>query len=153
MLIHLFHIHAWLRMIEAARRDKNGMLQCAVVSQLGHSLGVVMSVWRESSNQPIGFLKLCRDIALRVAEVLCAMGGGGITWFAIWVPCILKGPIKQEFQPSRWPYHAPLQIVVKCMIWAVHKTEPPIIQQNLLANTGSVGDKNLSYVRLYKSDG
>ena len=65
-------------MIAAARQDKNCMLQCAMVSHLGHSLCVVMSSWDGSSNQPISFLKLCRDIALCVAEVLCTTRGGGI---------------------------------------------------------------------------
>ena len=39
-------------MIEAARRgrDKNGVLQCVMVSQLGHSLNVVTSSSRGSSN-------------------------------------------------------------------------------------------------------
>ena len=68
-------------MIEEARRgrDKNGMLQCAMVSQLGHSLCVVTSALRGSSNQPINFMKLGRDMALCVAEVLCATGGEGIS--------------------------------------------------------------------------
>ena len=67
-------------MTEAARRglDKNGVLQCAMVSQLGHFLHVVTSLSRGSSNQPISFLKLRRDMALRVAEAVCATGGGGI---------------------------------------------------------------------------
>ena len=79
-LIHLFYIHAWHRMIEAARRgrDKNDVLQCAMVSQFGHSLNVVTSSSRGSSNQPISFLKLRRNMALRVAEALCATGRGGI---------------------------------------------------------------------------
>ena len=79
MLIHLFYIHAQLGMIEAARRDKNGVLQCAMVSQLGHLLNVVTSASHMSSNQPITFLKLRRDTALRTAEVHCTMGGGGIS--------------------------------------------------------------------------
>ena len=81
MLIHLFYIHAQHRMIKAARRgrDKNGVQQCAVVSQLGHSLCVVMTSSRGSSNQPISFLKLHRDMALHVAEVHCATGGGGLS--------------------------------------------------------------------------
>ena len=54
------------------------MQQCAMVSQLGCALCVVMSVIHGSSNQPISFLKLCRDIALCVAEVLCTTRGGGI---------------------------------------------------------------------------
>ena len=68
-------------MIEAARRgrDKNGVMQCAMVSQLGHSLNVVTSSSRGSSNQPVGFLKLHRDMALRVAQALCSMGGGGVS--------------------------------------------------------------------------
>ena len=68
-------------MIDAARRgrDKNGVLQCAMVSQLGHSLCVVTSALRGSSNQPINFMKLGRDMALCVAEVLCTTGGGGIS--------------------------------------------------------------------------
>ena len=68
-------------MIEAARlgRDKHGVLQCAVVSQLGHSLNVVTSSSHGSSNQPISFLKLHRDMALRVAQALCSMGGGGVS--------------------------------------------------------------------------
>ena len=69
------------RLIKAARqgRDKNGVLQCAMVSQLGHSLRVVTSSSRGRSNQPISFLKLRRDMALCVAEVLCATGGEGIS--------------------------------------------------------------------------
>ena len=55
------------------------MLQCAMVSQLGHSLCVVMSSSLGSSNKPISFFKLCRDMALHMAEVLCAMGEGGIS--------------------------------------------------------------------------
>ena len=68
-------------MMEAARRgrDKNGVLQCAMVTQLGHLLRVVTSLSRGSSNQPISFLKLRRDMALRVAEALCATRGGGIS--------------------------------------------------------------------------
>ena len=68
-------------MIEAARRgrDKNDVLQCAMVSQFGHSLNVVTSSSRGSSNQPISFLKLRRDMALRVGEVLCATKGRGIS--------------------------------------------------------------------------
>ena len=67
-------------MIEAAMQgqDKNGMLQCAKVSQLGHLLHVVTSSSRRISNQPISLLKHCRDMALHVAEALCTMGGGGI---------------------------------------------------------------------------
>ena len=70
-------------MIEAARRgrDKNGVLpwsviqsKCAMASQLGHSLHVVTSSSRGSSDQPISFLKLRRDMALSVAETLCATG-------------------------------------------------------------------------------
>ena len=60
-------------------RDKTGVLQCALVSQLGHSLRVATSSSRGSSNQPISFLQLRSDMALRVAEALCATGGGGIS--------------------------------------------------------------------------
>ena len=68
-------------MIETARqgRDKNGKLQCPMVSQLGHSLNVVTSSSHGSSNQPISFLKLHRDVALCVAEALCAAGGEDIS--------------------------------------------------------------------------
>ena len=54
-------------------------LQCARVSQLDHSLTVVTSSPRENSKQPISFLKLRRDMALRVEEALCGTGGGGIS--------------------------------------------------------------------------
>ena len=68
-------------MIEAERRgrDKHGVLLCAMVGQLGYSLNVVTSSSRGSSNQPISFLKLRRDMALRVEEALCGTGGGGIS--------------------------------------------------------------------------
>ena len=46
---------------------------------MGHSLNVVTSLPRGSSNQPISFLKLRRDMALCVAEALCATGGGGMS--------------------------------------------------------------------------
>ena len=68
-------------MIEAARRgrDKNDVLQCVMVSQLGHSRDVVTSSSRGSSNQPVSFLKLRGDMALRLVEALCATGGRGIS--------------------------------------------------------------------------
>ena len=54
-------------------------MACCNVSQLGHSLTVVTSLSRGGSKEPISFLKLRRDMALRVAEALCATGGGGIS--------------------------------------------------------------------------
>ena len=77
----LFYMHAQHRMIEAARQgqDKNDMLLSVMVSQLGHSLHVVMSSSHGNSNQQISFLKLCTDLALCSAEVLCATGGGGLS--------------------------------------------------------------------------
>ena len=86
-------------MIEAERRgrDKHGVLLCAMVGQLGYSLNVVTSSSRGSSNQPISFLKLRRDMALSVAETLCATGE---RWYKLRLlygcRASSKGHIKQE---------------------------------------------------------
>ena len=47
-----FYIHACYRMIEAARRDKNGVLR-SVPWSVGRSFSDVTSASRVSSNQPI----------------------------------------------------------------------------------------------------
>ena len=97
-------------MVEAARRDKNGVLQCAMVSQLGDSPNGVTSSSRGSSNQPISFLKLRRDMALCVTVALCTTGERRYKLRLLYgCRASSKGPIKQEQQPSRWPYRAPLK--------------------------------------------
>ena len=53
LVTNLFYIHAQHRMIEVARRDKNGVLQCTMVSWLARSLSDVTSASRGSPNQPI----------------------------------------------------------------------------------------------------
>ena len=111
-------------MIEAARRgrDKNGVLQCAMVTQMGHSRNVVTSSSRGSSNQPISFLKLRRDMALCVVEALCATGGGGTSASATRVPCVLKRAYKTGTAALSVAIPCVSQKLVMCMIWAAHKT-------------------------------
>ena len=48
----LFYIHAWHRMIKAARCDRNGMLR-SVPWSVGHLLSDVTSASRGSLNKPI----------------------------------------------------------------------------------------------------
>ena len=137
MLIHLFYIHALHRMIKAARqgRDKNGVLQSAMVSQFGHLCSVVTLSWRGSSNQPISFLKHRRDIALHMAEALCAMGEEVSVASAIQVPCILKRAYKTGIAALSVAIPCASQKIVMCIIWAVHKLGPvqcstkPAVQQ------------------------
>ena len=83
-------------MIEAARRgrDKNGMLQCAMVSQLGHSLNVVTSSSRWSSNQPVSFLKLRRDMLYAWQKRTAPWGEEVEVASAIRVLCVLKRAYK-----------------------------------------------------------
>ena len=52
LVTNLFYIHARHRMMEAARHDKNGMLQ-SVSWSVGCSLSDVTSAWCGSPNQPI----------------------------------------------------------------------------------------------------
>ena len=111
-------------MIEAARRgrDKNGVLQCAMVSQLGHSLNVETSSSRESSNQPTSFLKLRRDMLYAWQKRTAPWGEEVEVASAIRVLCVLKRAYKTGIAALSVAIPCASQKIVKCMIWAVHKT-------------------------------
>ena len=98
------------------------MLLCAVVSQLGHSLHVVTSSLHGSSNQPNNFLKLRRDMAFHMEEVLCATGGGGISCVCYAGAMLAKRAFKTGIAALSVAILCASQKMVMCMIWAVHKT-------------------------------
>ena len=62
----LFYIHTPHRMMEAARRDKNGVLQ-SVPWSVGSSLGDMTSASRGSPNQPIRRSQEHQSVFLNIA--------------------------------------------------------------------------------------
>ena len=65
LVTNLFYIHTWHQMIEAAKCDKNGMLQ-SVPWSVGRSLNDVTSASRRSPNQPIRCNQKHQRIFLKV---------------------------------------------------------------------------------------
>ena len=119
--MHLFYIHTWHWMIEAARRIK--MACCNVPWSV--SLATRSVLWHHRHAQvQTSFLKLLTDMALHMAGVLCTMGWGGMSCVCCTGAVRLQKGLLNRIPAFSVAVPCTSQKIVKCMTWAVYKTSP-----------------------------